>query len=130
MIGLVPHQLQSEISFHRCADVRGPTVVDRPATVFILMTEDVVRALLKTFLVSCPQKRVHEDVIGFKRAVGFEFAAPVALFVLLREEPVARTVNSGGHAAGKVINFPEAELWSRRSRNRGGEFVHTLIQRP
>ena len=47
MVGLVSRELEAEIGFHRRADVRRAAVVDGPAAVFILMAEDVVRALLE-----------------------------------------------------------------------------------
>jgi hypothetical protein len=31
--------------------------------------------------------------------------------VLLRKQPVAASVNRGGHAAGKILDFSETQLW-------------------
>jgi hypothetical protein len=51
---------------------------------------------------------VQENVIGFKRGIGFELTAPIAVLVLLREQPVAGAINGRGYAARKIINFTEA----------------------
>ena len=42
--------------------------------------------LLQRSGIARPQQRVHQDVFGFQRGVGFEFAAPVAFFVLNGEK--------------------------------------------
>ena len=55
---------------------------------------------------------MHQDVIGFESGVGFEFAAPVAVFVLLGEEPFACAVDCGGDAGRQVVNFSKAKLWA------------------
>jgi len=53
------------------------------------MAEDLVDRALHLARIAGAKQRVHEDVVGLKHAVCFEFAAPVAIFVLLAEEPVA-----------------------------------------
>src|SRR5260221_6154161 len=85
------------------------------------MTKDVVGAFLEPLLVAGSEECVQQDVIGFEGAVGFEFAAPVAVFVLLGQKPVAGAVYGNGHTAGEVVNLSEAKLWARR-RCRGGFF--------
>jgi hypothetical protein len=76
------------------------------------MTQDVVGALLETFLIASSEQNVQQDVIGFESGIGFEFAAPVAVLVLLGEKPFARAVDGGSYAAGEIVNFAEAQLWS------------------
>src|ERR1051326_2025994 len=123
MIGLVSCELKPKIRLHGCADVRRASVVDGPAAVFVLVSQDVVRALLETLLVAGTKQRVHQDVVGFECRIGFEFAAPVAVFVLLGEKPFAGAVNRGGDAGRKVIDFSEAELGGGGSCR--GKIVHT-----
>jgi len=57
---------------------------------------------------------VQDDVVRFERGIGFQFAAPVTLFVLLRKEAVAGAVNGRSHPADEIINFSEAHLRHRR----------------
>ena len=88
MIGGIPRQFQSEIRFDRCADVRRAAGVDAPAAVFILMAQNPVRGLLKSFLISCAEQGVQQDVIGLESGIGFEFAAPVTVFVLFARREI------------------------------------------
>src|SRR5579864_717370 len=124
MLRLVSGELEAEIGLDRGADVRWAAVEDGPAAVFILAAQDVVRAFLEALLSSGAEERVHQDVIGLESGVGFEFAAPVAVLVLLTEQPLARAVDGGGRTAGKVVNFSETELRSGR-RGFRREFFHT-----
>jgi len=75
------------------------------------VTQNPVRRLLEALLIARPQQRVQQDVVGLQRGVGFQFAAPVALFVLLGEQPFARRRDGRAHAAGQFLNFAEAKLW-------------------
>ena len=92
MIGFVSGQLQAEVGFDRGADVRGTGGVDAPAAVFVLVAHDPVGGFLKAVGIAGAEQRVQQNVIGFERGIGFEFAAPVAFFVLLRKKKFA----SGG----------------------------------
>src|SRR6267154_6573975 len=66
---------------------------------------------------------MQQDVIGLKRRVGLEFAAPVAFFVLLGKQELARAVNADCDPADQVVDLSESHL-RRRGRTRGGVFVH------
>ena len=68
--------------------------------VFVLVTDDVVAALLETLLIAGSEKRVQQDVIGFQRGVGFEFAAPVAFIVLLGKQAAACAIDGSRYPAG------------------------------
>src|SRR5579872_2356495 len=93
------------------------------------MTENPVRCLLKTFLISGAEERVQQDVVRLERRIGFEFAAPIPFFVLLREEKLPRSCDRSPNAAGEFLNFAEAEQWVRTERWRiyvriGGVVIH------
>jgi len=74
------------------------------------MTENIVGAFLEALLIAGSEQDVQQDVIGFEGGIGFEFAAPVSVFVLLGEKPVAGAVDGGGYTAGEVIDFSEMKL--------------------
>jgi len=57
--------------------------------------KDIPRRFLKAIRIAGPQQRVQEDVIGLESRVGLKLTAPVAVFVLLREEVVAGAANRG-----------------------------------
>ena len=76
------------------------------------MLQNPVSCFLKTFLISGPNKRVQKNVVGLKSGVGFQLAAPVAVFVLLRKEVVSRSGDRRADAAAKSLNFAETKLWS------------------
>ena len=92
----------------------GPLGVDAPSAVFVLMLQNVARGLRHALRIARAQKHVQQDVIGFERGIGFQFAAPVAFFVLLGEQAVARAVDGGRHTADQIINLSEAQLRRRR----------------
>ncbi len=73
---------QRKIRFHAGRDVRRATLVNRPTAVLILMTQNFVCTLLKAALVASAENGVQKNIIGFQRSVGFQFAAPPAIFVL------------------------------------------------
>ena len=83
------------------------------------MPQNPVRRLLKAFLVAGPEQRMQQNVIRLERSVGFEFAAPVSFFMLLREQKFPRSRNRRAYTAGKFLNFSEAKLWVRTERCRG-----------
>ncbi len=78
------------------------------AAVFILMLENVTSSLLEALRIARTQQRVQHNVVGFESSVGFQFAAPVSLFILLGKQELARAINRSGYAAGKIIYFSEA----------------------
>src|SRR5579862_8874304 len=110
MLGLVADKFQAEICLDGGANVRRRARVNSPTAVFILMRQDIVGALPKTLGITGTEQRVQQDVIGFESGVGFQLAAPVAFFVLLGEEKLARTIDGGSRPTGEIVNFSEMQL--------------------
>ena len=54
------------------------------------MAQDPVCRFLEALGIPGAQQRVQQNVIRLERRIGFEFAAPVPIFVLLREKILAR----------------------------------------
>jgi hypothetical protein len=80
---------------------------------------------------------VQQNVIRFEGSIGFEFSAPVAIFVLLREEIFPGRGNGCADATREIFKFAEAELWSGTERRvhterrgckvgLGGVFFHSI----
>ena len=59
---------------------------------------------------------MQQDVVGFQRGIGAEFAAPVALLVLNGEQVLARGIDRRGDSALDVVQLPK-----RISAGTGGE---------
>src|SRR5439155_11399321 len=97
MIKLVSSQLQPEISLHRGTDIRRSGGINTPSAVFILMLQNVTRRFLESLAIARSEQCVQKDVIRFQRCIGFQFAAPVALFVLIREQELASTIDRGSN---------------------------------
>src|SRR5580698_5866427 len=116
MVRRIAGELQPKVAFNRSADVRRSASIDAPATVFVLVAQNPVGALLKAFLVAGAQKGVQQNVIRFEGSIGFEFSAPVAIFVLLREEIFPGRGNGCADATREIFKFAEAELWSGTER--------------
>ena len=116
-------QFQSEIRLHRSADVRGPGGVDAPASIFILVVQDVASRLVKAFLAARAEQRMQQDVIGFEGGVGFQFSAPVTLVMLLREKILARCIDGYCDPASQVVDLSKSHL-RRSGRTLGGGFFH------
>ncbi len=74
------------------------------------MLQDVVRRLLKARRIPSAEQGVQQDVIGLEGGIGLEFAAPVAVFVLLGEKITAGGINGGAYSASKFVYFSEQEL--------------------
>src|ERR1700740_3658330 len=89
------------------------------------MAQNLGGAFREALDISCAQERVQQDVIGFERRVGLQFATPVAFFVLLGKEELAGGVDRDGNAAGEVINFAEAHLRGRAQGGGGGVVFHS-----
>src|SRR5947209_19595376 len=105
MIRSVTHQLQTEISFYRGADIGRPAVINGPAAVFVLMAKNVVSALPIALGIPSPKQGVQQNVIGLEGGIGFEFAAPVAILVLLRKQAITARANRRSYTAGKILDF-------------------------
>ena len=114
VIGGIARQLQSEIAFDRSADIGWAAEVDTPSAIFVLLLQNVARSFRHALRTAGAQKNVQDDVVGFERGIGFQFAAPVTIFVLLGKQAVAGAVNGRGHPADEIINFSETHLRHRR----------------
>ena len=107
MVGREPRQLQPKIGLHRSGNIRRPSLINRPAPVVILVPQHPVRGFLKSFRIACAEEHVEQNVIGFESSVGLELAAPVTVFVLLREQILARRIHSRRNVAAQIFNFPK-----------------------
>ena len=117
MIGGVTRQLQPEVAFDRGADIGWALVVDAPSAILVLVLQNVACRFGQALGIARPQQNMQHDVVGFEGGIGFQFAAPVAFFMLLGEQAVAGAINGRSHPADQIINFSEAHL---RHRRRGG----------
>ena len=99
MICLVSSQLQAEVSLHRGADIGRPCGINTPAAIIVLVLQNVIGGLCKPLLIAAAEKGVQQNVIRLKGGIGFQFAAPVATFALLRKQPLACSVDTCRHAA-------------------------------
>ena len=107
----------------------GPWIVDPPSAVFVLVFQDVARGLGQALGIARAQQNMQHDVIGFERGIGFQFATPVAFFVLLGKQAVARAVNGRSHPADQIINFSEAHLRHSRGGRQGGGMSSIICYR-
>ena len=114
MIRRESSQLQPEVGFHRSADVGWTAGVDAPTAICILVVQDVASGLVEAFLVARAEQRMEQDVIGFEGGIGFQFSAPVTLFVLLREKIVAGRIDGDRDPAAQVVNLSKSHLRQRR----------------
>src|SRR5258708_1900833 len=110
MVGLVAHDLKRKIGFDRCADIRRSTGIDWPAAIVILVANNLGHRALHAAAVSCTKQSVNDDVIGFECGIGFELAAPVPIFMLLRKQVVARALHAVGNTSEHVLNLSEEHL--------------------
>src|SRR5208337_4041621 len=122
MIRRESRQFQPEVSLHRSADVGRAAGVIAPAAVFILVVQDVTRGLVKALLAARAEQRMEQNVIGFEGGVGFQFSAPVTLFVLLREKILAGRIDGYRDPASQVVNLSKSHLRHGGRTERGGFF--------
>src|ERR1700688_391066 len=111
MLGVVSGQLEAEICLHGCTDVGGPSGINAPAAVFILMLNNPVCGLPKALGIARPQQGVKQNIIRLERGVSFEFSAPVAFLVLRGEKELARGGRGSGYTSGQAVDLAEAKLW-------------------
>ncbi len=78
------------------------------------MVQNVARSLVKAFLTTGPEQRMQQNVIGLQRGIGFQFAAPAAVFVLLREQIILRRIDCNRDPAPQVGNLSKAHQRRRR----------------
>ena len=91
------------------------------------MVQDVASRLVKACLVAGAEQRMQQDVIGFEGGIGFQFPAPVTLFVLLREKILASRIDGDRDPAAQVVNLSKSHL-RRRGRTCEQNFVRTLSE--
>ena len=70
MVRVVSGQLQAEVGFHRGANVGGAGSVNAPASILVLVLQNVICRLGKTTRVPSAEKRVQQNVVGFQRGIG------------------------------------------------------------
>jgi len=99
-------------------------VINSPSAILVLMGENIARGFRQTTGIARAQQDVKDYVIGFQSGISFQFAAPVAFFVLVLKQAVTGSVDSCGHPADQVINFSETHLRNRRGGRRGGGVFH------
>ncbi len=66
------------------------------------MVEYVTCGFLETLGRTGAEQGVQQDVVGLESGVGFEFATPVAFFVLLREEKFAGRIDANRDPAAQA----------------------------
>ena len=74
------------------------------------MAQNLVDRALHLAAIAGTQQGVHEDVVGFKHGVGLELAAPIAVGVLLAEQPIAGSFDSRAHRLDAEVDSPKARL--------------------
>src|SRR2546423_9094514 len=111
MIGYEPTNLQAKVSLDGRADVRWPAVINGPAAVFVLMAKNIVCALLIALGIAGTEQRVQQNVVRLEGGIGFEFAAPVTVLVLLRKQAITARANRRRYTAGEILDFSETQLW-------------------
>src|SRR5258708_29305812 len=127
MIGVISREFEAEVGFHRGADVGRAGGVNAPTAVLVLVLDDPVGGFLEAGGVAGPEQRVEENVVGFQRGVGFEFAAPVAIIVLRGEEELAGGTDRGTDSISQTLDLAKAKLWSGTYSCVRGGFIHQLI---
>ena len=111
VVSFVAGELQPKIRLHRGADIGRPTRINAPATVLVLMLEDVPRGFREAvFRVRGLQQRVQDDVVRLEGRIRLEFPAPVTLLVLLRKQLPPGCIGCSCYPARKIINFSETQL--------------------
>src|ERR1700730_4146424 len=110
MIGRPAHQLQRKIRLHSKRDIRWPIRVDAPATVFVLMTKNLIDRSFHPAAISSPKERMDEDIVGFQHAVGFELTAPITVGMLQAEQPVLGALHPFNNMLQTKVDPPEARL--------------------
>src|SRR5580704_10138781 len=108
MIRCESSQLQPEISLHGSADVRRSAGVDAPAPILVLVVQNAARRLVKALLIAGAEQGMKQDVIGFEAGIGFQFAAPVTILVLLGEKIIAGRIDSDCNPASQVVNLSKS----------------------
>ena len=88
-LGSWPGQLQGEVGFDAGADFDRPAREDGPATLGELLLQDVAGGALGGGRVDLAQVGQQQDVLALEDRVPFELGDPVAVGLLVLEEPLA-----------------------------------------
>ncbi len=86
--------LEGQIRLDRRAHFDRAAGVEGPSAVLLLTLQDVTRGLDCDFVLPAPQPGQEQDVLGFEDRVPFEFPDPVAIRMLLIEQPPCRRLES------------------------------------
>ncbi len=97
------HQLQGKVGLHAVVDIRGTAGIETPSSVLVLVTQNLVQRALHFAGLARSKQRVHKDVVGLEHHIGFELSTPIAIFVLLTQQPVRGATNA-------VQNLVEAKV--------------------
>ena len=84
------------------------------------MAQNLVDRALHLAAIARTQQRVHEDVVGLQHRVGFQLAAPVAVRMLLPEQPVLGAFDAVDHLVQADVDPAKARLcagWLQRPAN-------------
>ena len=90
--------------------------VDTPASIRVLVVENMTRRFLETLGRTRAEKGVQQDVVGFEGGVGFELALPVAWFCLKRKQVIGAALDGLFQARRPIL------LVQRHGRRRDGNF--------
>ena len=74
------------------------------------MLDDPVRGALEALGITGSEKGVEQNVIRLEGGIGFEFAAPIAVLVLILEKILTGRFDGRGNAAEQAIDFAEVKL--------------------
>ena len=85
-IGRMTRQLQCEVRLDRCVHFARPAVINIPTAIRELALQNVANAALLQPIVHLPQPMHEEDEIGAERAIDEQFAAPMAIRMLLPQQ--------------------------------------------
>ena len=84
---VVADELEHEVGLDRSTQVRAATGVDGPATVGQLALAQIARGLAHLLPARATEKVHGQDVFRLENGVAFELGAPMAVLVLLAQQP-------------------------------------------
>ena len=87
-------ELQREVSLHRCADLGGAAVVDRPPTLRHLGVDQVAHGLPLFLRIHAAQEAAQQEILGSQRRVGFQFMNPVPCLRLALQQPLLASLDT------------------------------------
>ena len=99
-----------EIALDAVADVRWAARVVAPASVGVLVAENLVGGTLHPAVITAAEQRMHEDVVALEHGVCFELAAPVAIGMLLAQQPLGGAGDALSYAVKAEVDSAKARL--------------------